>query len=226
MSHSAHSVVTNDNIDCLIKIFLGTCHKFDSTFGLNDKSNPFWYRKSNFVSLLNLKDQIEHYGPVYLYWEGVRERYIQHIKPILKNKRKTVSYLTTKLTHLLQRHALEKMSSDSQSHLNISPTLYNNITIFASLSTLEKAINNHESMIVVLHKKEHHCCIATTRMDDMFVCHELKFNDHCGYHVSNLWFAPVSIGPPISKPFTSKDDVLNNSADIDRKSTRLNSSHP
>ena len=118
------------------------------------------------------------------------------------------------MTHLLQRHALEKMSSDSQSHLNISPTLNNNITIFASLSTLEQAINNHKSMIVVLHKKERHVCIATTRMDDMFVCHELKFNDHCGYHVSNLWFAPVSIGPPISKPFTSKDDVLNNSADI------------
>ena len=52
ISHSmSHSVVTNDKIDHLIKLFLGTCHKFDSTFGLNDKSNPFWYRKSNFVSL-------------------------------------------------------------------------------------------------------------------------------------------------------------------------------
>ena len=69
MSHSAHSIVTNNNIECLIKIFLGTCHKFDSTFGLNDKSNPLWYRESNFVSLLNPKDQIEYYGPVYLYWE-------------------------------------------------------------------------------------------------------------------------------------------------------------
>ena len=63
----SHSIVTNDNIDCLIKIFLGTSHKFDSTFGLNDKSDSLWYRKSNFVSLLNLKDQIKHYGPVYLY---------------------------------------------------------------------------------------------------------------------------------------------------------------
>ena len=51
-------------------------------------------------------------------------------------------------------------------------------------------------------------------MDDMFVCQELKFDNHCGYYVSNLWFAPVSIGLPISRPFTSKDDVLSNSSDI------------
>ena len=106
------------------------------------------------------------------------------------------------------------MSADTQTNLNIGQTLNNNITVFASLSMLQQAINNHEIMIVVLHEKEHHVCIATTRMDDMFVCHELKFNDHCGYHVSNLWFAPVAIRPPISKPFTSKHDLLSNSSDI------------
>ena len=90
------------------------------------------------------------------------------------------------MTHLLQQNALQKMSADSRTNSNISQTLNNNITVFASLSMLQQAIHNHENMIVVLHEKEHHACISTTWIDDMFVCHELKFNDHCGYHVSNL----------------------------------------
>ena len=84
--------------------------------------------------MLNLKDQIGHYGPVYLNWEGVRERYIQHVKPILKNKRKSVSYLTTKLTHLLQQHALQKMSDDAVKNSNDRHILNNNITVFCIIT--------------------------------------------------------------------------------------------
>ena len=53
----------------IIKIFLSTCHEFDLQFGYSDNNVPFWFKKSNFVSLLNLPHQIEKYGPLHLYWE-------------------------------------------------------------------------------------------------------------------------------------------------------------
>ena len=43
-----------NDINDFIKIFLFTCHNFDTTFGYNNDDVSFWYKKSNFVSLLNL----------------------------------------------------------------------------------------------------------------------------------------------------------------------------
>ena len=107
----SHTSIDVGHIDCLIKIFLGMCNMFDTTFGLSDESNPFWCRKSNFVSLLNLPAQILKYGPVYLYWGGVKERDIQHVKPILKNKaensiipnNQTTTIVTTECSGIEQR---------------------------------------------------------------------------------------------------------------------------
>ena len=42
----SHTSIDVDHIDCLIKIFFETCNMFDTTFGLSDESNPFWYRKA------------------------------------------------------------------------------------------------------------------------------------------------------------------------------------
>ncbi len=77
--------------------------------GFEENSYPFWYRKSNFVSLLNLSDQIKEYGPLYLHWEGVREKFIQHVKPALTNMRTTVSYLVTKLEKIHHDQTLEML---------------------------------------------------------------------------------------------------------------------
>ena len=99
-------VSTND-IDDFIKIFLYSCHNFDTTFGYSDDDVPFWYKKSNFVSLLNLPKQTRVFGPVYLHWEGVKERYIQYAKPMLKNNRRSVTYLCTKFQQILQNNAID-----------------------------------------------------------------------------------------------------------------------
>ena len=69
------SVLIND-IDDIIKIFLYSCHNFNITFGYSKDYVPFRYIKSNFVLLLNLLNQIKVFGPVYLHWEGVKERYM------------------------------------------------------------------------------------------------------------------------------------------------------
>ena len=212
MSHSQDS---DQSIEDLIHIFLGTCSLFDSTFGLNESTNPFWYRKSNFISLLNLPAQIEKFGPIYLYWEGVKERYIQHIKPILKNKRKSVTYLTTKLQQLMQQNALQLLQERGKSNQNKNYKRYNDIFVYTNRNALKHAIQNHDIVtVVIIYNTNEYDCMAITKMDDMYVCHPILFNDDVGYHKFNLWFAPITLSSPISKPYTGIEEIIRSSFDV------------
>ena len=74
-------------IDRHIKVFLSCCHRYSHLFYSAD-TVPFWATTSNFPSLLNLTAQIKKYGPIRWYWEGSRERYIQHVKKVLVSMRK------------------------------------------------------------------------------------------------------------------------------------------
>ena len=57
------------------------------------KARPFYATKSNYVTLLNLKDTIEYFGPMHHFWEGVVEKYIQLIKKELTPMRLTNQFL-------------------------------------------------------------------------------------------------------------------------------------
>jgi len=113
MIHSMHVMVSVlmsprdpciNTIDRAIKIFLSCCDRFVRHY-YDDDTEPFWASTGNFPSLLNLPQQIEFFGPLRLYWEGVRERYIQSVKCVLKSMRKTTSYFQVKLT-LIQKLTL------------------------------------------------------------------------------------------------------------------------
>ena len=64
-----------------VKMFLSTCHRYCRSY-FQKKDTPFWANTGNFPTLLNLGSQIDRFGPVRLYWEGTRERYIQELKNI------------------------------------------------------------------------------------------------------------------------------------------------
>ena len=108
-------VVTPEEIDDYIKIFLSCCHIYYSVFyGSNEsdsKKNPFW-NNPNFLSLLNLPKQIHQFGSLRLHWEGIHERYIQNIKPYLKNMRTATSFLITKLDHIHKNNILKNQLID------------------------------------------------------------------------------------------------------------------
>ena len=44
------------------------------------KSRPFYVTAKNYVTLLNLKDTIEYFGPMRHFWEVVMDKYIQLVK--------------------------------------------------------------------------------------------------------------------------------------------------
>lgn len=95
-----------DLIDDHIKIFLSCCDRL-SQLEEGDKDDPFWLNKGNFISLLNIPDQIRRFGHIRLYWEGTRERFIQRVKKSLKSIRQTVTYLQKKLAHLNKSYVMD-----------------------------------------------------------------------------------------------------------------------
>ena len=96
-----------DEIDLHIKVFLSCCDRLSKSHYV-ENVEPFLFAKSNFLSLLNLPEQILNYGHLRLYWEGTRERFIQRVKKELKNQRKTrTSYLEKKLCLLQKLYAID-----------------------------------------------------------------------------------------------------------------------
>ena len=75
--------VVHHAIDGHVKIFLSTCHRYCRGYFVKKKT--FWAKTGNFPTPLCLGDQIARFGPVRLYWEGTRERYIQELKTFVGN---------------------------------------------------------------------------------------------------------------------------------------------
>ena len=181
-----------------IKLFLSICHFYEKDIGFEGNKNngfafPFWYRKSNFVSLLNLSKQIEQYGPVRLHWEGLKEKFIQKVKPFLSNKRTRVSYLVTKLEKI---HRQNNFDSIVNNHVLDETTYYERISEFQrfkSLNELDECLKNFESFSGVVMKSSPNKIFIVHDTNDEIRLHRVKFSSNDRFLKSNLWFYSVSI---------------------------------
>ena len=210
LSHlMSRSCVNPYEIEELIKIFLSTCHNFDVTFGYSHDNTPFWYKKSNFVSLLNIPTQIKLFGPVYLYWEGTKERYIQYVKPMLKNKRKTTSYLCTKFQQILQNNAVHLYNSQFQTSILKKSNRYKDVYVFSSEQSLKDNIENHENIPIIIKCSSPIMYLVLHKQNSMITYKTISFNDGDGYHKCGLWFAPIKIVDFRIPQYNSTDEILN-----------------
>ena len=89
-------------IDAHVKVFLSCCNRFVRSYQGKEKV-PFWSTKGNYLSLLNLADQVEEFGSLRWYWDGTRERYIQTVKKDLVAMRRSTSYFNTKMIQIQKR---------------------------------------------------------------------------------------------------------------------------
>ena len=71
-----HRHIDTTDIRTYIKIFLSMCDIFDTHTYEREISSLIWYAKPNFLSLMNIPDQIDQFGPVYLHWDGVRKHFL------------------------------------------------------------------------------------------------------------------------------------------------------
>ena len=102
---------SSNEISNYIKCFLQSVDLFEEYSDvISTGPNNVWFSRGNFLSLLNLPDQIEKFGSVRLYWEGCCERHIQYVKPLMKNMRNSTSYLQIKFHQLQQYNMLEHMT--------------------------------------------------------------------------------------------------------------------
>ena len=88
--HSDDSHVRN--VEVYVRVFLSEYAEFAEQLNLRaENGNPAWIAKYNFMSLLNLSQQIEEVGPLRTLWEGGTrgEGYLRHVKPQMKTGLKT-----------------------------------------------------------------------------------------------------------------------------------------
>ena len=201
-----------DDISNNIKCFLSACDNFEYTAYIIDENrpNPIWFTKGNFLSLLNLPAQIEKFGNLRFYWEGSRERSIQQIKPFLVNMRSTSSYFKTKLTHMYVSQTLKSVESKF-----IDKEEDNKVKRYYSFKTYSAIDNIHEII------EQKHCISAVymkynSESDSIFICQrnsprhclifKVSFKDNDGFNKCGLWYAPIEISVAnIGNEITQKD---------------------
>ena len=133
--------VTTGNIDDHVKLFLSCVHKLDDTVNAANQKNLI-KDTANYLSLLNLPEQIRRYGPLHLYWEGNRERFIQELKPMLLHPRWTASFFNKRHQQLYCESQLLEVGS----HLNGDDfQVNNNSRLFSA-----KAYKDKEEVVTLL----------------------------------------------------------------------------
>ena len=210
MQHDGNHI---EQIDDYVKLFLSVCHFFEVKVGFEENIYPFCYRKGNFVSLLNLSTQIKEYGPVYLHWEGVRERFIQNVKPALTNMRTSVSYLVKKLEKIHQDNTLEIIYENHFDKCSTLSNRYDDFQSFDCFQDVEERIKNGLSFSGVI------IVLATTvygviiRKRNVYDFHAIKFHDDNGFHRSKLWYSRIDLTYTNLFSFRSRKEVIEKAAD-------------
>ncbi len=122
-----------------IKLFLDCCHQFckatrDATI------KPFCLSKGIYVTLLNLPEQIERFGPLRNYWEGTREQYIHFIKHQLTNMQWTYTSMSSKLTEVYHSSVLDWIMHNSNPPELVSSDTRNDL--FNTYCSMETILNH------------------------------------------------------------------------------------
>jgi len=83
-------------IDVHVKLCLSCCDRFGKS-NQEKGTKPFVSTKGNYLSRMNLAEQVAEFGSLRWYWDGTRERYIQTVKTDLVVIRCSESYFNTKM---------------------------------------------------------------------------------------------------------------------------------
>ena len=135
-------------IDGYVKVFLSCCHEMSP----NPQTAPLWLEKGNLLSLLNMCDQIDKYGHLRFYWEGNRERFVQTVKPLLSNMRKSDTYFYHKMKELTSmtsiREILTNLDAPGKRHTEYGIKCYKPLKIYNNRDDVDTAIETHNCLSV------------------------------------------------------------------------------
>ena len=193
--------INTTTIDNYIKVFLQSVHHFEEYSNIFAPNSPFmWYARGNFLSLLNLPNQIKQFGSVRLYWEGSCERHIQYVKPLMTNMRNTPTYLALQLHKLQQTNMLDHMMDKISCNDNVLKTYsrYNNMKIYSDVASISEIIKESE-VFLCSYDTNHHQTNAPQLFCIIKSGHEvhqklkLTCDDDQGMYKNGQWFTNVSL---------------------------------
>lgn len=212
--------VSIDDITTYIKIFLSCCTRYyETVYGTNgpkDK-NPFW-NSPNFLSLLNLPQQIKQFGSVRLHWEGIHERFIQYVKPHLKNMRTTTSYLLLKLQEIHDHNVLKEILIDEECIKPLAWKRYKSTLVYKTNCLVKQLIREGNCIMACIIHSDHSQNIDRVnvgiRYDKVVKLGTIVFDDSNGYHLNNQWFCTIEyIDTDLNDESLSMNDFNNNISD-------------
>ena len=203
------------------KLFLSCVDKFEAKVYVVTSIKPIWKTRGNFLSLLNLPLQQEYFGTVRNFWEGERERYIQHIKPLLSQLRHSTSFLVTKLERLFQHIALDYVleSIPNSVSAQLSAPSYdrnNDFLIYKDIDTLNQLISKNEPISgIVINcnsqpEQRYKYCVVVKNTEDSLKCYVITFNDITGYKKCAHYFKTLNefcANDVTSSYYTSKSQL-------------------
>ena len=186
--------VVKDEITDHIKLFLSFCQRYHAQlYSASNSKNPFW-NSPNYLSLLNLPSQIEQFGSMRLYWEGVNERYIQYIKPHLKNMRTSTSFLCTKLDHIHRTNILKNQFICPLTDIKAYQR-FKDFKQYRDLEAIKGLIANGKTLVGIVYKLNDSMNGLGLMMNNSsrIIIIKLKPDDNTGYHLNNMWFTRLTL---------------------------------
>ena len=190
------------------KLFLSCVDKFEAKVYVITSIQPIWRSRGNFLSLLNLPLQQQYFGNVRNFWEGERERFIQHVKPLLANLRHSTSFLVTKVERLYQSialdHVLETIPNRvSQNIINSTYERNNEFIVYKDIESVNKHLNDKKpiSGIEICIQQETNTmqsfCVVLKEKDQKFACYRIKMSSpETGYKRCALFYVGIDLFVP------------------------------
>ena len=201
--------VTLTEIDQHIKAFLSMFDICEKVTFVESTNDMIWYSKSNFLCLLNLREQIHKYGPMRNYWEGSRERYIHEIKQYMERTRDTTSFLKTQLEKLMKTNTISNLCRETE--LITKKVSYERYNSFVSYKNIEMAVNiiQYGKPISALYKEEELLDMVYIPIRDKrkINLHKVNFEDDQGTYEYNSHYASINIETEPTKSFESVKNV-------------------
>ena len=144
---------------------------------------------------------------------------------MLKNKRRSVTYLCTKFQQILQNNAIDIQNMRYQ-HSSAKPYhRHKDIVIFASKTNVDDKIRNHESLPVIIKLSHPITCYVLYKQNDMYRRYNIQFDDDLGFHKCDLWFSRLKINEYDTDQYANVDELYNNEIDEIGLLVCLNQTH-
>ena len=209
------------DLDLHIKLFLSWSEKYCKIVENRELIDTFSSLKGNFLSLLNIPDEMRLFGPLRRYWDGDYEKFVRSMKEVLPGgiHRQGSSTLVTKLLRFKERASLRNTALESFEYVaskDLFPQQekyerHPRWKVYSSFETIKKIINrkgalsgvtlnvsNHTDSYVALVYKVHgkkriSSYSSSDRSEQSVNCCLLHFEDNIGKWIAGSWYAPFKV---------------------------------